>query len=762
MTEFNTGDIPKNGWSGFVQNWRHDLIAAISVALVALPLGLGISIASGDSVPPMAGVISAIIGGLFTTFIRGSHVGINGPGAGLIGVSLAGIAGLADKGLNNGFQYYLAAIVLAGLIQAAMGFFKLGKYGDLLPTSVVKGVLAAIGIIIIASQIHIALGVDFKGTAFESLTAIPQMLNRLNWPITSIAFVSLAILYIHPFFINKLRILHYIPAPMLVLLATIPMVYAFNMPVNHVINVFGSENLVGSQNLVRVENILDSIDFSGGFSFLPNFGKINQIDFWGTVIGVFLVSTIETIPSAKAIDKLDPYKRTTDLNKDLVGTGVSTILAGFLGGFPVITVIVRSSLNINHGAKTKWSNFFHGIILLAIVFFLIEPIQKVPLAALAGILIFTGLKLASPKMFSDTFKMGYEQFIILAVTLFSTVKFNLQTGLVTGILITLLIHLVKSHIPLNLFFKYIRNPQYIINLEEKGIVLKVKGISNFTNITNLSEELNVIGLGNNVIVDFSQARLVDHTVLEFLKEWGDKNENQGGEMDIVGLDSHITTSQNPLSLHVQPPKGSLFLSKRQHGLKDLAGEINCTFNPEEGWSKSRFKKFMLFQSRPIEFSKNSILGKFKNNIEWEVCDLTFDEGAFLAKEVHHTTAILIKLNNRDIPVFEIEKEGWLHRILDLAKKEEIIFENTQFTEKFSVKGSNEKEVKRFFSDEIIDFISQYNEYHIEGNNSGLLILKSFRFASPMEVKGLIAFAQSLTDIIQRNYKPILLSKPTDQ
>jgi carbonic anhydrase len=736
-------DLPKQGFSGLKQNWRHDLIAAVSVALVALPLGLGISIASGSAVPPMAGVISAIIGGLLTTFIRGSNVGINGPGAGLVGVSLIGVVTLAKVGGGTGYNHYMAVIMVAGAMQALMGLLKWGKYGELLPASVVRGVLAAIGIIIFASQIHIAFDTGFgKATAMDSISAIPGNLKNINWPIGIIALVSLAILIIHPMFIGKLRVLHYIPAPMLVLLAAVPFVFIFGLQENHIVHLFNREFMVGPKNLIHVDDITKS------FNLRPDFSLIKTGTFWATAISVFLVSTIETIPSSKAVDKLDPYKRTTNLNKDLIGTGISTIVAGFLGGLPVITVIVRSSLNINHGARTKWSNFFHGLILLALVFFLIDEIQMVPLAALAAILVFTGVKLASPKMFRDTMKLGYEQFVIVAFTIISTLQYNLKTGLIAGILITILIHLVKSHIPINLFFKYLLKPQYQLSKDENKVVLKVKGISNFSNVLNLTKQLQEIGLGNDVIIDFSQARLVDHSVLEILKDWDDKNANKGGSFDIIGLDMHVTTSQHPLSLHVLPPKSSLFLSKRQQRLKELSAKNKWVFDPNVVGTKSRFRKFMLFESRPIEYSKNRIMGTMEDpSVKWEICDITFDEGAFLATEVHHTTVVLVSMEGFNIPRFEIEEERWLKRFLDFAKREEISFDDEKFTDDFAVKGSKPEQVKSFFTREIIDYLSQNSRYHIEGNKNGLMVFQSYRFASSSEVEELLEFTKGLVALI---------------
>lgn len=731
-----------------VQNWRHDVVSAISVALVALPLGLGISIASGSTVPAMAGVISAIIGGLVTTFIRGSHIGVNGPGAGLVGVSLASVVALADEGLGNGYEYYMAAIMVAGAMQALMGFLKWGKFGDLLPSSVVRGVLAAIGIIIFASQIHIALDTGFgKAPALESIMALPGNIGNINWAIAIISIVSLAILIVHPMFINKLKLLHYIPAPMLVLIAAIPFVFIFGLQAEHTVGLLGGEYFVGPHNLIKVESITDS------FNLRPNFGKLGTGNFWAVTIGVFLVSTIETIPSAKAVDKLDPYKRVTNLNKDLVGTGLSTILAGFLGGLPVITVIVRSSLNVNHGARTKWSNFWHGLILLAIVFFFIDEIQMVPLAALASILVFTGIKLASPKMFSDTMKMGYEQMVIVVFTIISTLQFDLKTGLIGGIAITLLIHLAKSHIPVNLFVKYLRKPQYNVSEDDGKTIVKVKGISNFSTVLTLGKQLDEIGYGRDVIVDFSQARLVDNTVLEILKDWDDKNANHGGAFDIVGLDTHVATSSHPLALHVLPVKSTLFLSKRQQRIKELMAKNGWTFDPAVIWSKSRFRKFRLFETRPLEFSKNRMQGTFKSSgINWEIFDITFDEGAFLAREVHHTTALLVSMGDQEIPTFEIEREGWLSRILEFAFREEVVFDDPKFTEDFAVKGSDPDAVRRFFTEDIIAYLTENSRFHIEGNANGLLVFKSFRFASAQEVKDLIEFTEGLVRLVNRRYE----------
>jgi hypothetical protein len=204
---------------------------------------------------------------------------------------------------------------------------------------------------------------------------------------------------------------------------------------------------------------------------------------------------------------------------------------------------------------------------------------------------------------------------------------------------------------------------------------------------------------------------------------------------------------------VLPVKSTLFLSKRQQRIKELMAKNGWTFDPAVIWSKSRFRKFRLFETRPLEFSKNRMQGTFKSSgINWEIFDITFDEGAFLAREVHHTTALLVSMGDQEIPTFEIEREGWLSRILEFAFREEVVFDDPKFTEDFAVKGSDPDAVRRFFTEDIIAYLTENSRFHIEGNANGLLVFKSFRFASAQEVKDLIEFTEGLVRLVNRRYE----------
>ncbi|WP_373514388.1 SulP family inorganic anion transporter, partial [Persicitalea sp.] len=314
--------LPKTGFAGLKENWQSDLLAALSVSLVALPLGLGIAIAS--EAPPMAGLFAAIIGGIVTTFFRGSHIAINGPTAGLIAVILGSAITLND-GSGQTLNYIFAAIVVAGGLQVALGLLKLGRLAEVFHSTVIRGILAAIGVIIIAKQIHVALGTEtFSTKVFDIFGDVIDQLPEINPFVAVISVIGLTIMIVHAR--TRPGLFKLLPAPMWVLIASVPLVYAFNFFDTHVVTFLGKEHFVGPHLLVSVPfNPLDAIA-------LPNFSRIGDLPFWISVISITMIASIESLAACKAIDKLDPYKRKTDLNKDLVGVGLSTMLSGLIGG----------------------------------------------------------------------------------------------------------------------------------------------------------------------------------------------------------------------------------------------------------------------------------------------------------------------------------------------------------------------------------------------------------------------------------------------
>jgi MFS superfamily sulfate permease-like transporter len=509
MNKQSLSTLEQTGMVSLKENWQVDLRSGFLVFLIALPLSLGVAIASGF--PPSAGIISAIVGGLLVSRISGSYLTINGPAAGLIVVILAAVQALGEGDAMAGYRYTLAAIVVAGIIQVSMGKFKLGQLSAFFPASVVHGMLAAIGLIIIATQSHVMLGVTPEpGSLFSTIVQIPHSLLSMKPEIFLISFLGLLILIIWPLIESR------VPAPIIVVL--VGMLFAWHFDLGHVRAANGSKFLVSISD-----------NFSADFYF-PNFSKLFTIAFWEAVVSISLVGSLETLLSAAAVDKLDPYKRTSDLDRDLTAVGIGNTVAGLMGGFPMIAEIVRSSENVNNGGKTPWANFFHGLCLLLFLVLFPGLIQRIPLAALAAILVVTGYRLASPKVFVRVMDVGKEQFLMFVVTIIGVLAVDLLAGVALGIVVKLAINLVRGVWLSNLFKIHFTLQQQ----DNDTLVVKLLGSALFSNFLPLKKALARLEPGKTIIFDFTDGYLIDHTVMEFIHDFRQHYEAQGGHSQKVG------------------------------------------------------------------------------------------------------------------------------------------------------------------------------------------------------------------------------------
>ena len=734
MNDYN--NIPSKGLKGLKENWRNDLSAALSVSLVALPLALGIAVASGVS--PMAGILSAIIGGVVTTFFRGSNLAINGPAAGLIAAILGGLV-LFEGNIN----YVLAAIVVSGAIQVLMGFLKMGRFAKLLPSSVLHGILAAIGVIIFAKQAHYALGtVSSADTIIGTLADLFYKLPDANPFVFSISILGILILVFYKRV--ELKFIRMIPAPMWVLLMALPIVFGFDFFNQHTISFFGFEYGVGPKLLIEIpNNPLDSI-------MHPDFSMIGTSAFWITVLSITTIASVVTLASARAVDKLDPYRRTTNLNKDLIGVGLSTMVSGALGGLPIINVIVRSTVNVNSNAKTKWSNLYHGVFLILFVLILAPLLRSVPLAALAAILVHTGFKLASPKVFKQAYDQGVEQLLFLTSTLVITLFSNLLYGILGGITITLLLHMLLARVGFIRFFKMVYKSGSKVFLLENGVYdVKLKGISNFLYALKLDKLLGEIPRGSMIRIDMSQTRLVDLSIMENLIDFKRVHDNEGGSVKLIGLENHVASTSHNRALKIVTGRIKKRITKRQIRLQKMAIANGWTFDREVDWNTSYLRNFHFFDSRPIEMKSNALQGIDKeNNAKWEIADIVFDEGALLALEVYQTTVQIIRLPS-SIPAFIIDKEGLFDKVFDRVKvfsggKGDINFRKyAGFSNKFQLSGDNETAIRDFFSEDLILFLEQNEIHHIESNGEALMIFKYLHIARTDEVQNMLTFGLDL-------------------
>ena len=542
-------EVPLGNSAGFTKYFKQDILSGFLVFLIALPLCLGIALACGY--PAIAGIFSAIIGAIMTTFISDSELTIKGPAAGLIVIAIGCVEAFGGDGPIGGFseaditayKMALAVDVVAAVLQILFGLFRAGILAEFFPLAAVHGMLAAIGVIIMVKQLPIALGVrGAKGEPLEMIREIPHFFEEMNPEIAIVGGASLLIMFLWHFAKKFHALLGTIPAPMIVLLVAVPLGMYFDLSHTHIYTYHGEKFQVGEEYLVtmpdRVFGMFDDITY-------PDFSALKQAVAWKWVFMFFVIGSLESLLSAKAIDLLDPWKRKTNLNRDMIAVGTGNVVCAMVGGLPMISEIVRSKANIDNGAQTRFADLWHGIFLLLCVALIPTILHLIPLASLAAMLVFTGFRLAHPSEFLHVLRIGKEQLLIFVVTLLAVLATDLLIGIAIGIAVKLVIHLING-VPLRSLFKP------YLDVEKKGedtVLVTARYSAIFSNWILFRKQLVDLGLKEkkNVILDLAQTKLVDHSVMEKLHEIQPDFQQAGVELKITGLEHHHGLSSHELS-----------------------------------------------------------------------------------------------------------------------------------------------------------------------------------------------------------------------
>jgi len=716
--------LPKNIFSGFV------------VSLIALPLGLGLAMAS--DAPAIAGVITAIVGGVIVSILGGSHVTISGPGNGLVGVTLVAISTL-------GLETAYAAIICSGGLLMLLGFLRMGNLADFFPSSAIQGMLAAIGLIILGKQFHIMFGHKItRDNTIDYLIEIPYTINdALHYENTGLIYAAGAgvLSLIIMVFYSKIRnkYLQLIPAPMWIVLLSIGFSYYFEL-VLHQDNPISKDYMIPAiPSISEITTDLPNVSFNG----------IGSLAFWGSVLSLTLIASIESLLSIKAVDKLDPEKRRSNVNRDLKALGFGTIGSGFLGGLNVVTVIARSSVNVNNGGTNRSSNFFHALFLVIFIVLFSTQLTRIPLPALMAILVYTGYKLASPNIIKKIFSIGKEQLLIFFVTVLTTLKFGLILGISAGVLTTILIHFIINK-NIALFLRHWLKPNVLMfreDDEKSNYYVSVKHFCSFANFYRLKQKLDAIPEENDVIVDFSLCEFVDHTVMENLNNYQSTFTKKGGHLDIIGLDMHDADSKHPFALRKIAAVPKLFgynLTKRQENLEAIASDYRLIYSAEKNKDTMFLSHFLFFKVKQINHIYNELIDKSKS---FKLFDIEFSEGEFIAKEVIRTSMLHIGFDGT-IPVFTLDRETLFDKVYALAGFSDINFElHPDFSKRFHLVGEDRDAIKNLFNDDVIHFFESNPYYHIESNGNSLLIFSKQRLASTKEIKALLDFGKRLKQAI---------------
>ena len=503
--------------SSLFAQWRQDLPASLVVFLVAVPLCLGIALAS--NAPPIAGLIAGVFGGLIVGATSGSQLGVSGPAAGLAALVAAAIVELGS------YEAFLVAVILAGILQIVLGILRAGVIAYYFPNSVIKGMLCGIGIIIILKQIPHAFGYDkdFEGDeAFiqpDHQTTFSELGNLVDYITPGaivITVVCLAILLIWEMaWVKRSKVLAQIPGPLLAVIAGI---------------VLGGLQGGFGQHGLDTEHYVDLPDLSTGlsaFSF-PDFSVILNWKVWLTAGTMALVASLETLLSVEATDKLDPERRVTPTDKELRAQGIGNIVSGLSGGLPITQVIVRSSANLQSGAKTRLSAMLHGAWILLCVLLIPAVMEMIPLASLAAILFTVGFKLAKPALFATMWKKGWAQFVPFIITVVGVVFLDLLKGVSLGMVVGIFIILRNSY--LTPFHFNGDNTD-----RSKPLRIELSEEVTFFNKANIQRTLSELPPGARVVIDAGRAQHIDPDVLEIIQDEQAKGQDRDVAIDLIGL-----------------------------------------------------------------------------------------------------------------------------------------------------------------------------------------------------------------------------------
>lgn len=505
----------------FPASLKQDLPAGIVVFLIALPLCLGIALASGA--PLFSGMIAGIVGGLAIGWLSNSHTSVSGPAAGLTAIVLVAIQQLGS------FEVFLVAVVLAGVLQLALGLASAGSIANYFPSNVIKGMLSAIGIIIILKQIPHAVGFDkdaegdmsfLENTGSNTLLSVWESVTSFVHPgAIFIAIISLIIMVIweKPFIRNRIK---FIPGPLVAVFA--------GVLINSLFTRLGEPWAITGEHLVNIPVAAATGEFISQFSF-PDFSRILDPKIWTVALTLAAVASLETLLCIEAVDKVDPYKRTTSPNRELKAQGIGNMISGLLGGLPVTSVIVRSSANINAGAKTKHSAILHGLLLLFSIAFIPKLLNLIPLSVLAAVLILTGYKLAKVSVFKEMWNNGKYQFWPFLATVLAVVFTDLLTGVAIGLGASAFAILRGN----------LKNAYYFHQeAYHHGdvITIKLSQEVSFLNKAAIKLTLDHLPRNSRVLIDASETAYIDFDVLELIREFArEKSQEKGLELTLKGF-----------------------------------------------------------------------------------------------------------------------------------------------------------------------------------------------------------------------------------
>ncbi|MEW5754905.1 MAG: SulP family inorganic anion transporter [Pseudomonadota bacterium] len=722
-------EIPQNGIAG-LKHWRYDLLAGLQVALVSLPLSLGIAIASGA--PAVTGLISAIIAGLIFPFLGGAYVTISGPAAGLAPALLSGMLLLGGGDLAAGYPLLLVAICLTGLLQILLAFFKMGRYAIFLPVTVVEAMLAAIGLIIIIKQIPSLMGAILPAskTMLLSFSKLPQAFLQIQWNVFVIGALSLFLM----FYLNKSRHqwMRKIPPPLLVTLIGIGLGLWFNLDPKYLIKM--------------PESILE-----GGIT-LPAFGEVfNRPELWWgvliVVITLTLIDGVESLATIKAVDKIDPFQRRSDPNVTLRAMGVSNSLSSIFGGLTIIPGGIKSRANIDAGGRTLWANFYNAMFLIIFLFLAKDIIAMVPLAAIAAILIYVGWKLCEYKVFTKTYAIGRDQIVIFVFTVLAILGTDLLSGILLGIAaeVVMLLYLLTpsfravltgrlSFVQASaLLWRNLKNlftsPVIKVKMCERDgaphCEITLSSVVCF-NLLPLDKLLATLPpqAGITLIVNES-GRIIDHTAMEYLHQFQEECVRDGRAFEMQGLENFLQFTHHSLSARIQDGillKEKHKRSEREEMMEQIAKQHGLDFQPVTTGTLNKWG--FVYLRRGSDKQESNVMTGDYHGCELKLYDYSHTAAPdYYSKHWH--TLVKLRCPTTALPDFVIAPGHYMERYLvdfteiELPRKDD-------FSKIYRVYGAGGIDPTPYLSPQLMAFLVEHQAFYLEVHNGMMLAFRQDR------------------------------------
>lgn len=688
-------------WDSVKKNFKNDLISGFIVSLIALPLCLGIAAAS--NFPPITGVLTSIVGGLIVGFFSGSELAIKGPAAGLIVIVAGAVEEFGRGDVHQGYVLTASLIAVTGLMQIIFGILKIGKFADFIPSSVVHGMLAAIGIIIMSKQIHFLIGImpsELKGLhPLELIEHIPTSFMHLEWHVAVIGVTSLLLLILLPRVKNQF--VKAIPSFLIVIVVAILIAQAFH---------FSTDKKLYN-DLINPGQIEYNFFFNTAIFNSENLGITVKYFFLLSIIG-----TIESMLTVKAVDILDPYKRTANYNKDVIAIGLGNFVSGLLGALPMISEVARSSANINNKGVSRLSNIMHGAFLMLFVVIFVSIIKLIPVAALSSILIFVGFKLAHPKTFIHAYKVSNEHLVVFLTTTVVTLVEDLLVGVICGVILKIIINMAKSGEIKKLFVSKVK-----VNESEGQVILHLDSAAVFTNWLTLKSKLEQQS-GKRIIVDFAEVKIIDSAFIDNLMRF---KENYKHDMVLRGFNELRPIKDDPHSMRVKSAAGEVVtikLNPYEQKLKAFCEENDYIISFRSVIPKSYLSAFRGFKHSDIKQTDVYVSGN-KNGAKFEYFEcLMYDT---IDMHEYHINVISLDFGSTAIPKFMMQKESKLDTMIELLMRNQVVFEkHPAFNSMYSVYSRDKDSVTALFTEDMIKYFESNDpkDKIVEGDGGSKIII----------------------------------------